>query len=311
MSSRDKILATVKSNQPAPRELPEIPVGGAFPGVSPGVSPGVAPGASSGASSDVTPSVAPGASSGASSDVNTSVAPGVAPGAPDDLAAVFISALEAIGGTAFIVSGFDRIATILHEKFPSARRVLSACPQLAAFAAAASSGFAPSAGAVSSELAPSAGATSSDADPHLLEDVDLAILPAHFAVAENGACWITESQMGERVLPFITQHLALVVMRQAVVANMHQAYERIAAIESAAIDAAAAGNAATRSAAIEEISAGPQTAGPGAATYGFATFIAGPSKTADIEQSLVLGAHGPTSLTVFLLDDQLSDAGFY
>ena len=36
--------------------------------------------------------------------------------------------------------------------------------------------------------------------------------------------------------------------------------------------------------------------------YGFATFIAGPSKTADIEQSLVLGAHGPKTMTVFLLD---------
>jgi L-lactate dehydrogenase complex protein LldG len=35
--------------------------------------------------------------------------------------------------------------------------------------------------------------------------------------------------------------------------------------------------------------------------YGFGVFIAGPSKTADIEQSLVLGAHGPRSMTVFLL----------
>jgi L-lactate dehydrogenase complex protein LldG len=33
----------------------------------------------------------------------------------------------------------------------------------------------------------------------------------------------------------------------------------------------------------------------------FGAFISGPSKTADIEQSLVIGAHGPRSLTVFLL----------
>jgi L-lactate dehydrogenase complex protein LldG len=34
---------------------------------------------------------------------------------------------------------------------------------------------------------------------------------------------------------------------------------------------------------------------------GFGLFLSGPSKTADIEQSLVIGAHGPRSLTVFLV----------
>jgi L-lactate dehydrogenase complex protein LldG len=35
--------------------------------------------------------------------------------------------------------------------------------------------------------------------------------------------------------------------------------------------------------------------------YNFGVFIAGPSKTADIEQSLVLGAHGARTMTVFLV----------
>ena len=33
-----------------------------------------------------------------------------------------------------------------------------------------------------------------------------------------------------------------------------------------------------------------------------AVFISGPSKTADIEQSLVIGAHGAKALTVFLVE---------
>lgn len=103
-------------------------------------------------------------------------------------------------------------------------------------------------------------------DAHSLEDVDLAIIPAHFGVAENGAMWVTESLVKYRVLPFITQQLAIVVNRKDIVYNMHQAYQRIAGTK-----------------------------------YDFGVFIAGPSKTADIEQSLVLGAHGPKGLTLFLL----------
>jgi L-lactate dehydrogenase complex protein LldG len=177
-----------------------------------------------------------------------------------DLAAAFATMLEGIGGSVYFVSGYDRIVAILREQHADARRIVSGCPELGSF------------GEVSAHYD----------DPHTLENVDLAVLRAHFGVAENGACWMTEDQMIERALPFITQHLALILRRDAMVADMHAAYERIAEWE------------ATR---------------PG--DYGFATFIAGPSKTADIEQSLVLGAHGPRSLIVFLLDEGVSDAGFY
>lgn len=104
-------------------------------------------------------------------------------------------------------------------------------------------------------------------DPHQLENIEWAIVPASFAVAENGAVWVTESQINIRVLPFICQHLAVVLSKESVVHNMQQAYEKI-----------------------------------GKDAYDFGLFIAGPSKTADIEQSLVLGAHGPKTMTVFVLE---------
>jgi L-lactate dehydrogenase complex protein LldG len=106
-----------------------------------------------------------------------------------------------------------------------------------------------------------------DIDPHTLQDVDNAVIQAHFGVAENGAVWVTEDMVALRALPFICQHLAVIVNVDNIVPTMHEAYACI-----------------------------------GDTDYNFSTFIAGPSKTADIEQSLVLGAHGPRSMTIFLID---------
>ena len=103
-------------------------------------------------------------------------------------------------------------------------------------------------------------------DPHTLEDVDIAILRGKFGVAENGAIWITEKEMAQRALPFICQRLILVLSPKDIVPLMHDAYQLITTED-----------------------------------YNYGTFIAGPSKTADIEQSLVLGAHGPVSMSVILV----------
>jgi len=105
------------------------------------------------------------------------------------------------------------------------------------------------------------------ADPHELELIEIAILEAEFGVAENGAVWISEKHLPHRALPFITQNLAFVIPRNAIVNNMHDAYERLKD------------------------------------TTGWGCFIAGPSKTADIEQSLVIGAHGARSMVIFLIED--------
>ncbi len=45
----------------------------------------------------------------------------------------------------------------------------------------------------------------------------------------------------------------------------------------------------------------------GAALPSFITFATGPSRTADIEKTLVLGAHGPKEVYVFLVEDRLGE----
>ncbi|MCL1146031.1 LUD domain-containing protein [Shewanella marinintestina] len=101
---------------------------------------------------------------------------------------------------------------------------------------------------------------------HQLRDIDYAVIPGDLGVAENGAIWVNNKNLGHRVTPFICENLFLVLEANTIVANMHQAASRIT------------------------LDSGE-----------FGTFIAGPSKTADIEQALVVGAHGACSLNVYLV----------
>lgn len=102
--------------------------------------------------------------------------------------------------------------------------------------------------------------------PVELEKLEIAYLAGTLGVAENGAIWMYESQMQNRLLPFICQHLVLVIHLKDIVPTMHHAYQKL-----------------------------------DIAKEGFGAFIAGPSKTADIEQSLVIGAHGARSATIYVL----------
>ncbi|MES3018397.1 MAG: LUD domain-containing protein [Bacteroidota bacterium] len=103
-----------------------------------------------------------------------------------------------------------------------------------------------------------------------LSTLDTCYLQAQLGVAENGAMWVSEAQMSNRLLPFICQHLVIVVNSSNIVNNMHEAYQKINTLSD-----------------------------------GFGVFIAGPSKTADIEQNLVIGAHGARTLRVYLIDDKI------
>jgi len=153
----------------------------------------------------------------------------------------FIKMVAAIGGKVMEVNSLEKVRDNVDALFPSIK-IITTIEQLPWYSPHVAT------------------------DPHAYEDIDLAILRGHFGVAENGAVWITDSLMNDRVVPFISQHLALVINKNSIVPTLYEAYERI-----------------------------------GSLLYDFGVFIAGPSKTADIEQSLVFGAHGPKSLTIFLI----------
>lgn len=155
----------------------------------------------------------------------------------------FQQILHSIGGKAILVNTIEAVLPEVDKMFPDAKRIISAVPQLNRYQ-------------IKDE----------QVRHHTFSDADVVIAEAAFAVAENGAVWLTEDHYKIRVLPFIGEHLVVIVQAQHIVANMHLAYQLI-----------------------------------GDGEYGFGVFIAGPSKTADIEQSLVLGAHGPRTMTVFIV----------
>ena len=162
-----------------------------------------------------------------------------------DVIETYKTVLKGIGGFCEEVSSIDEVKAYVAAHYPTDKRKVTTI----------------------SELADIAETEWTNDDPHSLQNVELTIVNAHFGVAENSGLWVTDAILGQRVSPFITQYLAIIVNKKDILATMHQAYERIGNLD-----------------------------------YGFGTFIAGPSKTADIEQSLVLGAHGARGLTVFLME---------
>ncbi len=159
--------------------------------------------------------------------------------APGDLTDRFCEAAAAAG--AHVVEGArSDVSRLVATALPEARRILS----------------------LVAEVPRTAQATS---DPHDLADLDLLVCEGVLGVAENGAVWLPESRVGVRAALFLPPQVVVVLQRDAVVADLHQAYAQVQA-----------------------------------AREGFGVFVAGPSKTADIEQALVVGAHGPRGLTIIL-----------
>ena len=156
----------------------------------------------------------------------------------------YMDVFKTIGGTAFLVDDIAAVKILINQNFDTAKRIVTTL----------------------AELGENIELIAATIDPHTYDNVELAIIKAHFSVAENGAVWLTEEGTGQRIIPYICQHLAVIVNADSILPTLHEAYEKI-----------------------------------GAGDYGFGGFIGGPSKTADIEQALVLGAHGPLTMTVFVM----------
>lgn len=155
----------------------------------------------------------------------------------------FKSVIQSVGGDAFILER-EELDSKIKELYPNVSQISSNVE-----------------GVTIANFDPD-----SQDDPHALAKIDLAIVKGEIAVAENGSVWVKNLTNRHRVLYFIAQNLIIVVDKNSIVNNMHEAYDEIDFNDS-----------------------------------GYGTFISGPSKTADIEQSLVIGAHGPKSGYVFFV----------
>ena len=163
-----------------------------------------------------------------------------------DPVAEFISKTTTTAGARLIeMKDGDELYNIVREAYPEAKVIASNLP------------------GVQAQLNPDT------ATVEELEKADVGVIRGEIGVAENACIWIPQT-MKERAVCFASEQLVIVIRRDAIVNNMHEAYARIAASQEYFKE------------------------------YKFGTFISGPSKTADIEGALVYGAQAARGVTVVL-----------
>ena len=169
----------------------------------------------------------------------------------DDIAAVeypdpltqFVAMSVAVGGKVVELQPGEDINHLLRSLFPEAVNIASNLPEIS----------------LANRNPDTVGSAAE------LDGTDLGVVRGEIGVAENGCIWVPQT-MKERAVCFISENLVILLPKDAIVNNMHEAMKRIRVGD-----------------------------------YGYGCFISGPSKTADIAQVLVMGAQAARSLTVVLL----------
>ncbi|MDO4164160.1 MAG: LUD domain-containing protein [Bacteroides sp.] len=159
-----------------------------------------------------------------------------------DIITKFCEINRFVGGDAIVLGKGEDIDSVIRARFPEAKRIASTMEGLSCVT-----------------LNPDTLDT-----PQELNGTDVAIIQGEWGVAENGMVWIPQT-VKHKALYFIAESLVIVLDRNRLVNNMHEAYKKIKDDK-----------------------------------YKFGVFISGPSKTADIEQALVMGAHGARTALVIL-----------
>lgn len=158
----------------------------------------------------------------------------------EDRLSRFVEVSAKVGGAAYMLEGED-VNQVIARLYPEAKVWASNLPY------------------VNAHMNPDQVGSPSD-----MAKVDVGVVEGKVAVAENGCIWVPQT-MKERAVCFIAEHLVIIIDRDSIVDNMHQAYDNV------------------------EIG-----------DYGYGCFISGPSKTADIAQALVMGAQAARGVTVLI-----------
>ena len=161
---------------------------------------------------------------------------------PDTLTQ-FVQMSEAVGGKVIEPAPGEELNALVRRLFPDAVEIASNLPEVT----------------IATRNPDTAGSAQA------LDGTDVGIIRGEFGVAENGCIWVPQT-MKEKAVCFISEHLAILLPKNRIVNNMHEAYRQVSFN-----------------------------------SYGYGTFISGPSKTADIAQVLVMGAQASRSVTIVLL----------